>query len=339
MARPKAPTPEERQAMDEQTAAEQKAKLEKEGTYVSPTRGIVEPPLQDEDPSQAEFLEEAAAIFADDMAEELDPDAESTMIQSIIDRGAWPGRSSAPRKGLHAKLAEVMGAVGRIPKNGTAPAAMGAYKFVQVGDAADAIRKLLAERGISMLPESIEEIGIQTGGGTRGNTTTQTVRTTWRLTDGETGESSTIQSMGTGQDNGDKYSPKAQTNAMKYALLMGFLLSTGDDPEAADLSEPVAGPGITITGSNITGVRQGGRQTEATQTQIDTIRAKARELDLTAEALATLIATALGGKAPDIDALENTNDRQRAVLDFIGTLTFDECGTVVQALEAIPPAA
>jgi hypothetical protein len=334
MPRPKAPTPEERQAMAEQTAAEQKAKLEKEGTYVSPTRGIVEPPLQDEDPSQAEFLEEAAAIFADDLADVDELDLDGPVTISFTSSGILK-----TTKGLHTKLAEVMGAVGRIPKNGTAPAAMGAYKFVQVGDAADAIRKLLAERGISMLPESIEEIGIQTGGGTRGNTTTQTVRTTWRLTDGETGESATIQSMGTGQDNGDKYSPKAQTNAMKYALLMGFLLSTGDDPEAADLSEPIAGPGITITGSNITGVRQGGRQTKATQTQIDAIRAKARELDLTAESLAVLIATALGGKAPDIDALENANDRQRAVLDFIGTLTFDECGAVVQALEAVPPAA
>jgi hypothetical protein len=70
-----------------------------------------------------------------------------------------------------------------------------------------------------------------------GTMTTLTVRTTWTLTDGETGDTAVIQSIGTGADAGDKASPKAQTNAMKYALLMGFLLSTGDDPEQADSSD------------------------------------------------------------------------------------------------------
>ncbi len=141
-----------------------------------------------------------------------------------------------PPKGLHAKLAEVMAEAGRIPKNGTAPVQMGGYKFVQVGDAADAIRKALGERGVSMLPSSVEVIAEAEHETQRGGTmTTQTVRTTWTLTDGETGQVAVIQSLGTGADSGDKFSPKAQTNAMKYALLMGFLLSTGDDPENADL--------------------------------------------------------------------------------------------------------
>lgn len=139
-------------------------------------------------------------------------------------------------KGLHAKLAEVMAEAGRIPKNGTAPVNMGGYKFVQVGDAADAIRKALGERGVSMLPTSVEVMGESEHETRSGGTmTTQTVRTTWTLTDGETGQTAVIQSLGTGADSGDKFSPKAQTNAMKYALLMGFLLSTGDDPENADL--------------------------------------------------------------------------------------------------------
>jgi hypothetical protein len=139
---------------------------------------------------------------------------------------------------LATKLAQVMYEAERIPKNGTAPQVMGGYRFVQVGDAADYIRKALAEKVVSMLPTAIEivdqsEVATNKGG----SMTVMTVRTTWTLTDGESGETATIQSLGTGGDSGDKYSMKAQTSAMKYALLMGFLLSTGDDPEGATLPD------------------------------------------------------------------------------------------------------
>lgn len=141
-------------------------------------------------------------------------------------------------KGLHAKLAEVMAEVGRIPKNGTAPASMGAFRFVEAGDAADTIRKALGERGVSMLPSGVEIVGEAEHATSSGKSmTTLTVRTTWTLVDGETQQTATIQSLGAGADTGDKAAPKAQTNAMKYALLMGFLLSTGDDPETVDTSD------------------------------------------------------------------------------------------------------
>ncbi len=141
-------------------------------------------------------------------------------------------------KGLHAKLAEVMAEAGRIPKNGHYSQGNTQFDYVLVGDAADAIRKELASRGVSMLPESVEVLGEAEHPTRSGGTmTTQTVRTTWRLTDSESGDTAVIQSLGTGADAGDKFSPKAQTNAMKYALLMGFLLSTGDDPEKNDTSD------------------------------------------------------------------------------------------------------
>lgn len=140
-------------------------------------------------------------------------------------------------KGLHAKLAEVMAEAGRIPKNGQYQG-QGAFKYVMVGDAADAIRGALGSRGVSMLPSSVEVVSEAEHPTKSGGTmTTLTVRTTWTLVDGESGEAATIQSIGTGADSGDKASPKAQTNAMKYALLMGFLLSTGDDPEQSDSSD------------------------------------------------------------------------------------------------------
>jgi hypothetical protein len=145
-----------------------------------------------------------------------------------------------PGRSLHRKLAQVMYEADRIPKNGSfkQPGEYGHFKFVQAGDAADVIRKALAEVGVSMIPTAIELLSESEHVTAKGGTmTTMTVRTTWTLTDGDSGETAVIQSMGSGADSGDKASPKAQTNAMKYALLMGFLLSTGDDPEASDSSD------------------------------------------------------------------------------------------------------
>lgn len=145
-----------------------------------------------------------------------------------------------PKLSLHKKLAQVMYEAERIPKNGIAPPQMGSFRFVQVGDAADAIRKALAEKSVSMIPTSIEVVGETehpSGADGKKIMTTLTVRTTWTLTDGDSGESIVIQSLGSGADTGDKAAPKAQSNAMKYALLMGFLLSTGDDPEQTDTSD------------------------------------------------------------------------------------------------------
>ena len=145
-----------------------------------------------------------------------------------------------PKLSLHKKLAQVMYEAERIPKNGRAPAAMGGFEFVQVGDAADVIRKALAEKSVTMIPTAIEVVGeTEHPSGQDGKKimTTMTVRTTWTLTDGDSGETIVIQSLGSGGDTGDKAAPKAQSNAMKYALLRGFLLSTGDDPEQTDTSD------------------------------------------------------------------------------------------------------
>jgi hypothetical protein len=137
-----------------------------------------------------------------------------------------------PTLSLHRKLAQVMHEVGRIPKNGTAPQAMGGYKFVQVGDAADAIRKALADVLLTMVPVAVQVTGqVDRPTKSGGTMTTIDLIQTWRITDAESGEYIEIQSFGAGADGGDKYSGKAMTSAMKYALLTGFLLSTGEDSE------------------------------------------------------------------------------------------------------------
>ena len=135
-------------------------------------------------------------------------------------------------RSLHRKLAQILYEAERIPKRGKAPAAMGGYGFVQVGDAADYIRRELGAAGLTMMPTGIDVVGQQDRPTKAGGTmTTLDLRVEWTISDGDSGESITIVSFGAGADGGDKYSGKAMTNAMKYALLTGFLLSTGDDVE------------------------------------------------------------------------------------------------------------
>ena len=63
---------------------------------------------------------------------------------------------------LHRKLSEIYAAVDRIPKRGKAPREMGGFPFVQVGDVADAIRKELAARKLTMLPTQLDMIDMHT---------------------------------------------------------------------------------------------------------------------------------------------------------------------------------
>ena len=128
---------------------------------------------------------------------------------------------------LAAKIAKVMEAVGYVPKTGTNSAQ--GYKFVQASVVADKVREQLAALKVSMTPTQIDVIS--EGLTPSGKQALLTLRFTWTLTDGETGETISFQSIGTGADSGDKAAYKAATGALKYALLLGFLVPTGDDPE------------------------------------------------------------------------------------------------------------
>ena len=129
---------------------------------------------------------------------------------------------------LAAKIAQVMEAVGYVAKTGTNSAQ--GYKFVQASAVADKVREQLVKFNVSMTPTSIDVIS--EGLTPSGKQALLTLRFTWTLTDGESGETVSFQSVGTGADSGDKAAYKAATGALKYALLTGFLIPTGDDPEA-----------------------------------------------------------------------------------------------------------
>lgn len=128
---------------------------------------------------------------------------------------------------LAAKLADVMKAVERIPKNGWND--FHKYKFATEADIADAIRGELAARQVVLVPgiTGMEREKV----GDKGQVLT-TLFMTMTFIDGESGEQIERPWLGAGADKEDKGHYKAMTGGEKYFLLKTFLVPTGDDPEA-----------------------------------------------------------------------------------------------------------
>lgn len=128
---------------------------------------------------------------------------------------------------LASKISMIMQAVEYVNKGGTNSAQ--GYKFVQAADVAKVVRHEMGKLNLAMVPAKAEVVA--TGLTPKGTQSLLTVVYTWRLIDGDTGETLEFQSVGTGADSGDKAAYKAATGALKYALLTTFLIPTGDDPE------------------------------------------------------------------------------------------------------------
>ena len=133
-------------------------------------------------------------------------------------------------KNLAKKLVDVMKDCGHVSKNGSND--FHKYKYATAADVLQLVNSALTKYGIMSAVETnlIEIREVRT---TKGNSENlATVETTVILTDSDSGEQVKIKGLGSGQDAGDKSVMKAQTAAIKYAFLLSFAISTGDDPEA-----------------------------------------------------------------------------------------------------------
>lgn len=138
---------------------------------------------------------------------------------------------------LARKLAEVMAAVGRIPKRGYNEHFK--YQFVLEADVLDVVRKELSDRKIILIPQilSVERTGA--------NLTQIAMRFTFM--DGETLETIDYSWFAQGQDTQDKGISKAATSGEKYFLLKAFLIPTGDDPDQDGALKEPKRPAATAT--------------------------------------------------------------------------------------------
>lgn len=130
-------------------------------------------------------------------------------------------------KNLRAKLAAVMGAVERIPKNGYN--SFHKYHFVREGDLVDAIRTELAKQRVFITCEvkDVEHVTGQTKSG--GDKSRTYVSMVFTFLDADSDEKIQIPFHNEAEDTGDKGTNKAITAAKKYFLLTNFLVPTGDD--------------------------------------------------------------------------------------------------------------
>jgi hypothetical protein len=132
---------------------------------------------------------------------------------------------------LHHKLAEIRREIGPIAKTGEHTQGGPRYKFVEAVEVARRFVEMASEKNITMLPVGMEVLDIRPS--ITGKQHVVTLGVSWRITDADSGESIDVYGIGQGADNSDKAAPKAQTNAMKYAILL-VLQAAGDDPERDD---------------------------------------------------------------------------------------------------------
>jgi hypothetical protein len=129
-------------------------------------------------------------------------------------------------------IADFSAKLQRIEKRGVAPAAMGGFPFVRTTDVMDALKPELDARGIILRPQYtvLGEPLVRPRGET-GYTLLLTVELElFAVRDGD--ELLLARTIGMGSDTQDKASGKAQTSALKEAILKAFAIPTGDDPEA-----------------------------------------------------------------------------------------------------------
>jgi len=131
---------------------------------------------------------------------------------------------------LAMKLVHVMEACSKLEKKGSNE--FHKYKFYQAIDVLGALNKACVEHRVACIPRfsKVDEVEKTQRSGQVARIITVSVEI--YMVDADTGASLVVRALGTGEDPADKALPKAQTMAIKYALMSMVLISPGDDPEA-----------------------------------------------------------------------------------------------------------
>lgn len=135
-------------------------------------------------------------------------------------------KESSKESQLAWKLAQVASECSYIQKDGKND--FHKYRYVSAANILYEVNAALSRIGIAVYPhpELVELRWLDKGG------SFALVKISLTLVDTDSGASTVIVGLGSGQDNGDKAVMKAQTAALKYAWMLALSISTGDDPEA-----------------------------------------------------------------------------------------------------------
>ena len=139
-------------------------------------------------------------------------------------------------KTIHDKILAVMAAVPNVEKTGRNE--FHKYDYVEAQEITRLIRTAMVKEGLTVRPNCIEhELMPSPKEGF-----TARVLMTYTFYDCADPDSHFCIGPipGEGWDKGDKATPKALTNAFKYALIQGFAIPAGDDPEADTKTDEAA---------------------------------------------------------------------------------------------------
>ena len=156
-------------------------------------------------------------------------------------------------KKIAAKMIAVMRECSHIAKNGTN--SFHGYTYATSADVLSKVNAALVQQGLASLviPELISLEEVKTAKGNIEHLATVKVNIT--LIDRDSDESVLITGIGSGQDSGDKAVMKAQTAAIKYAYLLSFAISTGDDPEADQRTDEISSAPSVLSAASTSAVQ------------------------------------------------------------------------------------
>lgn len=197
-----------------------------DGTKVNPATGEVvddDPPIDPEKVREAYQREDIARRAAEAAREALAEAERSELPPGQIGTLVITG-TPRQRAALFAAMAQVLGEVSRVPKNGWN--AHFNYPFATEADVMDVVRPAMSRAGLCLFP-SVEQMN-----GGAGSAVTGTMGVTFAHAAGATVTTTWMGMVKPAGEKDDKGYWKLYTGVMKYVVLKTFMVPTGDEPEA-----------------------------------------------------------------------------------------------------------
>ncbi len=143
--------------------------------------------------------------------------------------------ATSPVSPVAAAVAEIAGLLGTVEKE-TVGQGNYSYKAFSVDTIYEAVRPMLAERGVAVFPRPPHVEYVEHVSDEGKVSTTARYNGSWMLVHGESGDEVLIGFEASSRDNGDKAPIMAGQQAFKYAIVQMLQLSAGD-PEAENRPE------------------------------------------------------------------------------------------------------
>lgn len=132
------------------------------------------------------------------------------------------------------KIYNVMTKINYLSKDGTIRTKNYSYNYLSEEKITNSIRQAMIEEKLILFPVAMEVVN----NSVIENVNKVQIRASYKIVDIDTGIGILVETLGEGQDYGDKGIYKAMTGAFKYAQRETFMIPTGDDPDR-EASEPI----------------------------------------------------------------------------------------------------